>query len=206
MADKGGSTKDVMAGMQKQFGKTIGSFGGKLNNTGRLPTGAFPFDLATGEATCSPEPCSIVYDPKFGQGSNLVLRTIALHQRMYPDKVCSLVDIETMDPDWARALGVDVDKLGWFRPSYAEQAVDIVENLLYADDCGIIAIDNLAAMITTTEAEKSAESGSMGSNSILIRQAGAQDHDGFERSREGWTHTVADLHQPDPHEAWRDVR
>ena len=167
MADKGGSTKDVMAGMQKQFGKTIGNFGGKLNNTGRLPTGAFPFDLATGGGLPSGR-CSIVYGPESSGKTNLVLRTIALHQRMYPDKVCSLVDIETMDPDWARALGVDVDKLGWFRPSYAEQAVDIVENLLYADDCGIVAIDSLAAMITTTEAEKSAESGSMGGNSILI--------------------------------------
>ena len=167
MADKSVSTADVMAATQKKFGKTVGSFGGKLLNTARVPTGAFQFDMATGGGFPSGR-CSIVYGPESSGKTNLVLRTIALHQRMYPDKVCSLVDIETMDPEWARALGVDVDKLGWFRPSYAEQAVDIVESLLCAEDCGVVALDSLAAMITTTEAENSADKGSMGGNSILI--------------------------------------
>lgn len=159
--------KDVLAAAQKQYGTSIGSFGGKLNNSSRIRTTALSFDMATGGGFPRNR-CSIIYGPESSGKTNLLLRAIAWHQRMFPDKVCALVDLETMDPDWARQLGVDVDKLAWIRPSYAEQAVNIVESLLYAEDCGLVGIDSIAAMITTMEAEKSAEAGSMGGNSIVV--------------------------------------
>lgn len=42
------SAAQLMKKQQKEYGGTIGNFGGKLHQCTRLPTGWFPFDLATG--------------------------------------------------------------------------------------------------------------------------------------------------------------
>jgi recombination protein RecA len=63
---------------------------------------------------------------------------------------------------------VDVDKLIVVRPDYAEQVVDMVENFLYAEDIGLVAVDSLAAMVTTQEADSSAEKANVGGAALAI--------------------------------------
>jgi recombination protein RecA len=65
-------------------------------------------------------------------------------------------------------LGVDVDALAVFQPTYAEQVVDIVDSFLWANDSGLLVLDSIAAMMTVTEFENSAEKKSMGGASIPI--------------------------------------
>ena len=74
-----------------------------------------------------------------------MLRAIASHQMLWPDKINVFFDIEnSFDPDWAAQLGVQTDKLIVIKPGYAEQCVDMAESFLYSEDCGIVAIDSLA--------------------------------------------------------------
>jgi recombination protein RecA len=96
------------------------------------------------------------------------LRAIASHQRLWPDKVNVFFDIEnSFDPDWAALLGVQTDRLIVIKPGYAEQCVDMAESFLYSEDCGIVAIDSLAALVTTGELEASAEKGAFGGASMV---------------------------------------
>ena len=88
---------------------------------------------------------------------------------MFPDKVCVFFDVEnSFDPAWARLLGVDTDKLVVIRPSFGEQLVDMIESALYTEDCGLVALDSIAAVITTAEMEKSAEGAQVGGATLLI--------------------------------------
>ncbi len=66
------------------------------------------------------------------------------------------------------ALGLDVDKIVYVLPDFGEQVVDIIDQLMYAEDVGLIILDSLAAMITTAEVEKSAEKGSMGGSGLIV--------------------------------------
>ena len=91
-----------------------------------------------------------------------------MHQLLWPDKVCVFISIEGFDATWAKVMGVDVSKLLVVQPSYAEQVVDMAERFLAAEDCGIVAIDSLAAMITTQEAEKSAEGSNPGATGLVV--------------------------------------
>jgi recombination protein RecA len=112
--------------------------------------------------------CSIIYGPESSNKTNIALLAIANHQRIWPDLKCVFVDIEgSFDPKWAAQLGVDVSKLLVVRPDYAEQVVNIVESLLHAQDCGIIVIDSLAAMITTQEADSDAEKANVGGTGLV---------------------------------------
>lgn len=87
--------------------------------------------------------------------TNLALSLIREHQKRWPDKTCAFIDVEgTGDRDWMRMLGVDVDKLVYVRPDFAEQAIDASEKLTGADDMGIVVIDSIAAMATIQEMER----------------------------------------------------
>lgn len=152
---------------QKDFGEGVGSFGGKLLDVTRIPTGLFPLDLALGGGFPRGR-ASIVYGPESSGKTNIALLAIANHQRLWPDLICVYVDLEgTLDPKWASTLGVNMEKLVVLRPSYAEQMVDMVEGLLMAEDIGLVVIDSLAAMVTTQELDSSAEKANVGGAALV---------------------------------------
>jgi recombination protein RecA len=88
---------------------------------------------------------------------------------MFPKLTCAFVDVEHgFDPTWASALGVNTEKLLVIKPAFAEQAIDIVESLMYANDCGLIVIDSLAALVTNSELDSSAEKALVGGAALVI--------------------------------------
>jgi len=158
---------ELLAGFQKDYGESIGNFGGHLIDSTRVPTGMFELDLALAGGFPRGK-CTIIYGPESSGKTNIVLLAIAQHQRIWPDKTNIFFDVEnSFDPTWARKMGVDVSKLIVIRPSYAEQLVDMAESLLYTEDCGIVAIDSLAALITTQESDSSAEKANVGGSGLV---------------------------------------
>lgn len=70
------------------------------------------------------------------------------------------VDCEnTFDEDWARTLGVDVNRLYFIQPSSqsAEQLFDSIENMVLTGEVGLVVLDSLGAMLSQQEWDKSAE-------------------------------------------------
>ena len=171
-ASGAGKATNTMAGflgqLQKDHGEGVGSFGGALLQSDRIPTGLFPLDLALGGGFPRGK-ISIVYGPESSGKTNITLLAIAQHQMLWPDKINVLIDMENgFDPAWAKKLGVNTEKLVVIKPAYGEQIVDIAESALYTDDCGIVVIDSIAAIIGTAEAEASAERASVGGSSLLV--------------------------------------
>lgn len=162
------NTNLILKELQKKFGNSTISKGMSMENPSRLPTGITAFDLATGGGFPQGR-ISIVYGPESSGKTNLALLAIAMNQRLHPEKVNAMVDIEgSFDRAWAMALGVDCDKLIYCNPDYAEQAVDIIESLLYADDIGIVLVDSIAALITTNEIESSADKAVVGGSALTV--------------------------------------
>ena len=151
------SAASLLTTFQKDMGDGVGSFGGMTVNTDRIPTGLFELDLALAGGFPVGK-VSMIYGPESSNKTNIALLAVANHQRLWPKLVCVFVDLENeFAPDWAAKLGVDTTKLIVLRPAYAEQAVDMIEGLLLADDVGLIVLDSLAALTGTAELEKSAE-------------------------------------------------
>jgi recombination protein RecA len=161
--------KELIAKINKEHGEDTATQGREMPQTPRLPSGIFAFDLATGGGIPRNR-MSMIYGGESSGKTNLCLVLVAQHQKLYPDLVCVYVDIEgTLTSDWARSLGVDWDKLVVIRPSYAEQCVDIVTEILHeGDNCGLMVLDSIAALASMAELSKSSEIKQVGGMSQTI--------------------------------------
>ena len=83
----------------------------------RIPTGIFPLDLAMGGGLPARRQPRLSSGLRARSKTNIVLRAIAMHQLLWPDKINVFFDVEnSFDPAWARRLGVDTDKLVVIKP------------------------------------------------------------------------------------------
>ena len=163
------SAEEIVKKMKKDYGESIAKRGSdEYVDTPRLPTGIFPFDLASGGGFPMGR-VSVVFGPESSGKTNVVLKAIGKGQQIYPDKQAVFVDAEhAFDPLWARQLGVNTDRLIVIHPEYAEQAVDMIEAFLYASDVFCVALDSIAALSTQNEIESSAEKAAVGGASLVI--------------------------------------
>lgn len=162
------TTAELVAKFRKTYGAAVVDYGAKLKECLRIPTGLFALDLATGGGFPRGR-ASIVFGPESSGKTSVSLKAIAQHQKLWPELTCVFVDIEnSLEPAWATQLGVDMSKLLVVKPDFAEQAIDMVESFLYAADIGLVVVDSLAALITTNEAEKSAEGAVVGGSALAI--------------------------------------
>jgi len=158
-----------------KFGKDykdpeIATLGLNIQDPARLPTGLFAFDVATGGGVPMGR-ISILYGLEDSMKTTLCLKLIASAQRLYPDKTPAFIDIEgVLGKKWAQTMGVDTDRLAYIKPDNAEQVVDMVEGLLYADDISVIVIDSMAALVTQYELDKSAEDTIVGKSGIIVNK------------------------------------
>ena len=152
-------TNEVISELIRSYGDGIVVEG--FEEIARLPTGLFQFDLAVGGGLPFNR-VSEVYGKEASGKTNFALRCIVSAQRLFPDKKCVLIDIErTYDPVWGRTMGVDNDALIVIKPDYAEQAVDIVNAFMRAEDVVLIVFDSIGALTTQAEIDKSAEKDTM---------------------------------------------
>lgn len=178
------SSTDILKKIRKDYGESIASKGSDgYKDTIRIPSGIFPFDLMSGGGFPMGR-VSVVYGPESSGKTNLVLKALAEGQRIFPDKIAVFVDAEnSFDPAWATLLGVDVEKLVVIHPEYAEQAVDIIETFLYANDVFAVVLDSVAALTTQNEIESSAEKMIVGGASLLIGKMFKKATVSFQRMR-----------------------
>ena len=158
--------KSVLAKLQKDMGEEIGQQGIELKDIGRIPTGIFPLDLALGGGFPKGR-VSIIYGSEGSCKTALTYLLMAQVQR--EGKKAVYLDIESsLDPTWAVKFGINMKELIVITPAFAEQAVDVVEAMLYASDVGIVVIDSIAAMTTDNEIASSAEKMNVGGNSYVV--------------------------------------
>ena len=160
--------KTIVKDINDDYGVPVVGTGVTWTETDRIPTGWFPFDLATGGGFPMGG-VSVVFGPEASCKTSVALRAIAMCQQLKPHLKCVFLDLEgTYDAKWGEQLGVDNDKLVYSLPDYAEQAVDITVALLQAEDIGMIVIDSLAAMSGENEVTSSAEKASVGQSGLII--------------------------------------
>jgi len=86
--------------------------------------------------------------------------------------VAAFVDAEhALDPNYARALGVDVDELLVSQPDTGEQALEIVELLIRSGAVDVVVIDSVAALTPRAEIEGEMGDSHVGLQARLMSQA-----------------------------------
>lgn len=166
-----GSLSEVLAGIRKDKGDKVIVSGNMIPVVRRLPTGIFEFDFYTGGGF----PCgryTIVYGPESSCKTNICLKAVASAQKQAPPCNKAIwVNIEqSFDPVWAEKIGVNTQDLLVVQPAYGEQAIDLVDALVRAEDVAILVVDSMAGLIASKEIAQSVEQTDMMSSALLIKR------------------------------------
>jgi len=192
---------DAASTITKAYGKTAGGLGFKFPSFARLPSGILTLDLALAGGIPMGA-VSLIYGNESSGKTSLALRLAAQFQQRHGKgknarKVVWIDAENSWDDEWVRLHGVDPKQVYLFRPTTAEEAADIADEVAMSVDAGIIFVDSIAALSSIDQLEKSAEkvvvAGAAKPSTTLLRKLGAGI---TEHSKIGQTLTVVYINQP----------
>jgi len=135
-----------------------------------IPTGALALDVALGIGGIPKGRIAEIYGPESSGKTTLALHVVAEAQRN--GGICAFIDAEhALDPEYARAIGVDVDELLISQPDTGEQALEITDTLVRSGALDIIVIDSVAALTPRAEIEGEMGQSHVGLQARLMSQA-----------------------------------
>lgn len=161
----------VMADINHSFGKgsvtRLGSAGGALVET--FPSGCLALDFALGGGLPKGRIVEI-FGPESSGKTTLALHAIAQIQKMGGNAV--LVDAEhAFDPQYSKAVGVDVENLIVCQPDTGEMALETADRLCRSGAVDIICIDSVSALTPRAEIEGEIGMQQIGLQARLMSQA-----------------------------------
>src|SRR6184192_1404282 len=137
---------------------------------GAISTGSLALDLALGIGGLPRGRIVEIFGPESSGKTTLVYHVIAEAQRR--GGICAFIDAEhSMDPQYARRIGVDIDQLLVSQPDTGEQALEIVELLIRSGALDVVAIDSVAALVPKAEIEGEMGDSHVGLQARLMSQA-----------------------------------
>ena len=105
-----------------------------------------------------------------------------------------------MDPDYAKALGVDIDELLLSQPDTGEQALEVTDMLVKSGSLDVIVVDSVAALVPRAELEGRYGRFSRGLTGQINVSSIKKNY---------WKHPeikyLGNFYQPNKDEDWRDV-
>ena len=108
--------------------------------------------------------------PESGGKTTLALHAIAEIQKL-KQSAC-FIDVEhTLDEEWATKLGVNIDDLFLSQPDTGEQALEITQAVIEADEVSLVVVDSVSALVPRAEIEGEMGDSHMGLQARLMGQA-----------------------------------
>jgi recombination protein RecA len=162
----------AMAQIDKQYGK------GAVMRLGDraavpievIPTGSIALDVALGIGGLPRGRVIEIYGPESSGKTTVALHAVANAQAA--GGIAAFIDAEhALDPEYAKALGVDTDALLVSQPDTGEQALEIADMLIRSGAIDVIVIDSVAALVPRAEIEGEMGDSHVGLQARLMSQA-----------------------------------
>lgn len=172
MADKKDALEQVIAQIEKQFGKGAIM---KMDESVRqdievIPTGCLPLDYALGVGGMPRGRIVEIYGPESSGKTTVALHVVAEAQKL--GGTAAFIDAEhALDPMYAGKLGVDIANLYVSQPDTGEQALEICEQLVRSGGVDIVVIDSVAALTPKAEIDGEMGDSFIGLQARLMSQA-----------------------------------
>src|SRR5476651_2277726 len=170
--DRAKSLDAVMAQIDKQYGKgSVMRLGDEVRVPIEvIPTSSITLDIALGIDGLPRGRVIEIYGPESSGKTTVALHAVANAQRA--GGIAAFIDAEhALDPDYAKALGVDTDALLVSQPDTGEQALEIADMLVRSGALDIVVIDSVAALVPKAEIEGEMGDVHVGLQARLMSQA-----------------------------------
>ncbi len=164
--------EDAIRQIEKQFGKgSIMRLGtNEVVNIEVIPTGSLALDVALGVGGFPKGRVIEVYGPESSGKTTLALHAIVQSQKR--GGTAAFIDAEhSLDPSYAKKLGVNTDELIISQPDSGEQALEITEALVRSGAVDIVVVDSVAALVPRAELEGEMGASHIGLQARLMSQA-----------------------------------
>lgn len=162
----------ALAQIDKQFGKgSVMRLGERpVVQTAVIPTSSIALDVALGVGGLPRGRIIEIYGPESSGKTTVALHAVANAQKA--GGIAAFIDAEhALDPEYAKALGVDTDALLVSQPDTGEQALEIADMLVRSGALDIIVIDSVAALVPRAEIEGEMGDSHVGLQARLMSQA-----------------------------------
>jgi len=117
-----------------------------------ISTGSINLDIAIGVGGVPRGRVIEIYGPESSGKTTLAFHVVAEAQKA--GGICGFIDAEhAVDPEYAKALGVNLDELLVAQPDSGEQALEIAETLVRSGALDVLVIDSVAALVPRAEIE-----------------------------------------------------
>ncbi len=169
---KKAALETALAQIEKQCGK--GSIM-RLGENARMevvgvPTGSLSLDIALGIGGVPRGRIIEIFGPESSGKTTLALHIIAEVQKNGGE--AAFIDAEhALDPEYSKALGVDIDSLLVSQPDDGEQALEITEALVRSGAIDVVVIDSVAALVPKSEIDGDMGAAHVGLHARLMSQA-----------------------------------
>ncbi len=159
--------------IEKQFGKgsimKLGEQSSRLNIEA-ISTSSIGLDIALGIGGVPRGRVVEIYGPESSGKTTVALHIIAESQKN--GGMAAFIDAEhALDPNYAKALGVDIENLIVSQPDTGEQALEICEALVRSGAIDVIVVDSVAALVPKAEIEGEMGDSHVGLQARLMSQA-----------------------------------
>lgn len=172
MTDKQRALHMALSQVEKNFGKgSVMQMGtDQRDQIEAIPTGSLSLDVALGIGGLPKGRIIEIYGPESGGKTTLALHCVAEAQKC--GEICLFIDAEhALDVEYARTLGVDIDKLYISQPSSGEEALEIADTIVKSGAVGLVVIDSVAALVPRAEIEGEMGDSFVGLQARMMSQA-----------------------------------
>ena len=162
----------ALSQVEKAFGKgAIMRMGdGSREAIDVISTGSLSLDMCLGVGGLPKGRITEIYGPESGGKTTLALHCVAEAQRT--GGLALYVDAEhALDTEYARALGVDVDRLYISQPNNGEEALEIMDAIIRSGAVDIVVLDSVAALVPKAEIEGEMGDSFVGVQARMMSQA-----------------------------------
>lgn len=171
-SDKKKALETALAQIEKNYGKgAVMRLGDRPEMTvDAIPTGSLALDAALGIGGVPKGRIIEIYGPESSGKTTLALHILAEAQKRGGE--VAFVDAEhALDPDYAAALGVDIDSMLVSQPDTGEQALEITDALVRSGAVDAVVVDSVAALTPRAEIEGEMGDSFVGLHARLMSQA-----------------------------------
>ena len=151
-SDKDQALADALRSIEKAYGKgAVMRLGDHAKvDVDVIPTGSVLLDQALGVGGYPKGRIIEIYGPESSGKTTLALEAVAQAQKK--GGRAAYIDAEhSIDPDYAKKLGVNIDDLILSQPDSGEQALEICEMLAQSNALDLIVVDSVAALVPQAE-------------------------------------------------------
>ena len=135
-------TKDTVAGLLPEMNADVERFSSGSVVIDNIIGGGFPRGRIIE-----------IFGPEASGKTSIALTAVGNVQKQGGN--CFFIDVEqALDPVYARKLGVNLDELGFAQPSIAEEALQLMADLIVTDQIDLIVLDSVAALMPKAQYEE----------------------------------------------------